>query len=354
MNKSISTQLLFLMMMFMMMFTSCGKKFKEVGDFKHPDDFYMVIMSDPQLYWMCEDSSTGCADVAKNAQNSPNASEEQQGDLSNKWQVQSINSLIDKYGESFYSVIINGDLTAYGHESQFNAYYGYYESMLKRVVYPGLGNHDYENNANDTYENHAALRMVKYIRDKSKVLKLKSFDFKEGGVYYNFPSNHKEYRGSMSYSWEVGKVHFVQLHNYSGYEKTIEGWDFAEALKFHIYITNSYEWLDKDLAEATKMNKNIILNVHDFQKTYDEKFHKILQKYHSNVKAIYTGHLHGRHGVFYHIQNIPVYYTGASSVNSYMLLHFLNGELDDSNLIRSSYGAVKKESYSATSSQVLE
>lgn len=52
-----------------------------------------------------------------------------------------------------YGVIVNGDLTAYGHENQQDDYNRLYKLPLIASgyqVFSGLGNHDYENNTTAT------------------------------------------------------------------------------------------------------------------------------------------------------------------------------------------------------------
>ena len=84
-------------------------------------------------------------------------------------------------------------------------------------VYPGLGNHDYQNNVNDCHENNCASRMtqfmIEYYYQHPKLHKSGypgHFSLKK---YYKFPANRIDFRGSMSYSWDIGDIHFVQLHN---------------------------------------------------------------------------------------------------------------------------------------------
>ncbi len=62
-------------------------------------------------------------------------------------------------------LVINGDLTAYGHESEFNNYWELWQNPFKDIIYPGLGNHDYDHNVGNCFHNNCAKRMCAYIVD---------------------------------------------------------------------------------------------------------------------------------------------------------------------------------------------
>src|SRR5262249_3913914 len=132
----------------------------------------------------------------------------------NRDHARSMQAIAAQVGPSnLKGVIINGDLTEYGHDWQFAKYREVYDGLGLKT-YPGLGNHDYKNNVNDCAENNCANRMVTYMNDYVKGLKPASYDFRESNVHYEFPSLRKVYEGSLAYSWDIGNVHFVQLHNY--------------------------------------------------------------------------------------------------------------------------------------------
>jgi hypothetical protein len=116
---------------------------------------------------------------------------------------------------------------------------------------------------------------------------------------------------SLSYSWEIGNVHFVQLNNFLTYRNVVDGYN----------IRSAYSWLIKDLDDAKRRRKTIILNLHkpcsvlttatvngecgssqvlgaDGAIISDiyliSEFKNLLTNY--PVSAIFTGHLHPSQG----------------------------------------------------------
>ncbi|MDH5585243.1 MAG: RICIN domain-containing protein [Nitrospirota bacterium] len=308
-------------------------------------DFSMVIMSDPQIYWRCEYcSATGGVDN----------NEGSAGTKSNQDHAQSITKLIEQVGrEKFAGIIINGDITAYGRgpngpggpyglgvieglfdsnplADEFNKFNQIYTTPFetsKINLYPGLGNHDYENNLHepigtdcgsdgfsptvhfDRTRNSCAARSIFFLRNSVNKLKQRgypiSFDYWETNNTANL-SNHRNIHGSLAYSWDIGDVHFVQLNNYPAYSfKTTYGYRVG-VHAFDLDIRQSLGWLDSDLARAK--SKNVILNMHQIQTTERpgcsnpgnkfnpqtpgwDQFMTILDKY-ANVRAIFAGHIH--------------------------------------------------------------
>uniref|UniRef100_A0A915HZB0 Calcineurin-like phosphoesterase domain-containing protein n=1 Tax=Romanomermis culicivorax TaxID=13658 RepID=A0A915HZB0_ROMCU len=62
------------------------------------------------------------------------------------------------------AVIINGDLTAFGHHDELATFETLLEEARLKLgipFYMGLGNHDYANNVDDCYDNNCAQRMVR-------------------------------------------------------------------------------------------------------------------------------------------------------------------------------------------------
>ncbi|ARV57528.1 hypothetical protein BZZ01_01755 [Nostocales cyanobacterium HT-58-2] len=300
------------------------------------DNFSMIIASDTQYPWTAK------------TDNDVEESEDQKkagSIIANQNHVKSMNSLKQQVG-NIRGTIINGDLTAFGQDWQLDKYKEIWKN-LSVPIYPGLGNHDYANNVNDCFANNCAIRMVEYVRDEIKKLNPRSFDYRESNSY-KFPEIRTEHIGSLAYSWDMGNVHFVQMHNYPLYERKFEGFDVGAAKRKIVQIKNSLDWLEKDLAQARNEGKAIILNYHDsdehwpdnYEKpTYDQlksRFGEILNKY--NVSAIFVGHYHtttgksipdakNEKGLLNVYGNVPVFYSGAASQNKYLLARFENGQM---------------------------
>jgi cytolysin (calcineurin-like family phosphatase) len=293
-------------------------------------DFSYIVASDPQWAWT--------ANTDNNIRETE-AQKEAGATLLNRNHVKSMNVLANQ--ENVKAVIMNGDLTAYGHGKELE----HYESIWQKLsipLYPGLGNHDYANNLKrgneGCYQNNCGIRMVEYIRDQIGNLHPRNFDYRESKSY-EFPLRRRDYIGSLSYSWDEGNVHFVQLHNYPLYDVTFEGYDAGAAEKKVVQIKQSLDWLEDDLARARNEGKAIILNYHDSDEhwadgynsgtinTLKNRFSNILTKY--GVSAVFVGHYHQRigkstppRGFSSMYGSVPVFYSGSASQSKYLLVHF--------------------------------
>ena len=110
----------------------------------------MVITADPQYDWGCS-SGHATSDYC-NDPNNRSKSVEQQAIETNSLQVETIQNLqtnINAFNGNFKGVIINGDLTDFGSQNNhLNVFKSHYENKGFNL-WPGLGNHDYENNVDD-------------------------------------------------------------------------------------------------------------------------------------------------------------------------------------------------------------
>jgi cytolysin (calcineurin-like family phosphatase) len=295
----------------------------KIGKFNE-NNFSMIFSSDPQLPWEC--TAPECKGL----------SEKDQGALSNTWQVNSIKKTAEALTfEKFAGLIINGDLTAYGHPWQIDMYTKYYESLLPLHVWPGLGNHDYgRNNVNNCWNNRCAAGMLYYLKSRVQSLNIKNFDLNEGGAYYQFPIIKKNYTGSFAYSFNIGKYHFIQFNNYPTWETSFYTWNFKNARRDYFTIIKANEWVKKDLAQ--NKDKVIILNMHNvgggdgFYPNEKVEFYKLFAGY--NVAAVFGGHFHE----YYHfIQNenvggkaVPVFLSGSSQASTYLVVNFFEDRLE--------------------------
>lgn len=286
-------------------------------------DFYLTISSDPQYPWSCASSGQSCDNTSI-------------ADQDNYKQVSSMNAILYNYGKHRVAgSIINGDLTAFGHDWQFEKYKQFYENDLQMNNYLGLGNHDYANNVNDCWENNCATRMVWHLRDQVKSLNPHRFDYSESGVYYSFPEYRKDHRGSLGYSWEIGNVHFVQLNNYPTYDTNWNGWNFGSARRDFFDINSALNWLRSDLSDARNRGKKIVLNMHDWGDHWnrnDSGFVQILKDY--KVSAIFAGHIHSNVGKVSQYtdlhgsgKHLPVFRSGAAVFHDYLLVRFQGSQM---------------------------
>jgi len=301
------------------------------------EDFSMLMASDTQYPWTAK---TDAGESETEDQQKSGAT------TANQNHVNSMNSLVQQVS-NVRGMILNGDITDYGHDWQLDKYKEIW-AKLSIPIYPGLGNHDYANNirqpdGNGCVQNNCAIRMVEYVRDEIRKRNPRSFDYRESNSY-KFPELRTNYVGSLAYSWDIGNVHFVQLHNYPLYERNFEGYDAGAARRKVVNIKHSLDWLEADLTRSRNEGKAIILNYHDSDQhwpdfyapaTYNQlksRFTEILTKY--NVSAVFVGHYHTSIGKltpprgFSEVYgSVPVFYCGSASQNKYLLVRFQNGQM---------------------------
>ncbi|WP_208441245.1 metallophosphoesterase [Bartonella raoultii] len=237
--------------------------------------------------------------------------------------------------------IVNGDLTEFGQQKNYDDYKNLYKN-LGSPVYEGLGNHDYANNVGlcampevfNFYKDACAIsavsRMVAEIKKYRSQLSHFSADVAESLLPVSGGNIHS-IKGSLSYSWDYGDIHYVQLHNYPSYTVRLKG------QSMEVQVNKSLDWLKKDLEAADARGKVTIINFHDaraasvdgesfFIRKKNAKdlsvFKSIITSH--NVKAIFVGHTHYQSycrakndKVF---GNIPVYTAGALFNGDYYLI----------------------------------
>lgn len=340
-----------------------------------PNNFSIVIMSDPQFGY-CE--SEHCTGENVSGFTAPGTTLK-----ANEWHSDSLAALAAAT-PNFAGVIINGDLTNTannGQPQQFEEWYDFRGFNL----YLGLGNHDYDGYATNWCEYGGgaiarfgcAAAMLERIRTNVATIPNNSKS--------NSGPDIKESRfaieGSHAYSFRIGHIQFVQLHNYPSYEAEFSvyrsGWSASQTHR----IEKSLDWLDKELDRITREypEDKIVINMHailasafdssggDFPDkvrdlaTRDQfmtamgnttergrsssttadwnRFLDILER-HPNVITIFAGHLHDRVGQYrvdpktdaalkidwnVTLNNgrvVPVFFGGAAEFNRYPLVTF--------------------------------
>ncbi len=287
------------------------------------DDFYMLIQSDPQYPWTCKSTSDGdCSNVTT-------------ADYNNQLQVDASNQLLQDLGiDHVAGTIINGDLTAFGHDWQLEAFHDFYVNKMNLNMYLGLGNHDYFNNLGDcTLKQSCTTRMMEYfINEVEGTLRPTAFDYQVSDPYYQFPSYRRDKSGSFAYSWDVGPIHFVQLNNFPTYQAQWNIWHFGAALRDYYDVQSALSWLETDLSLARERGQKIVLNYHDPSQHWnqnDAEFIQLLEDY--AVSVVFAGHFHSQSGEFKRYNNsrqgVPVILAGGSDYQTFLLARFHNGEL---------------------------
>lgn len=276
---------------------------------------YMVFVSDPQYPWT-DLTDDGESDPDKEAR-SKELIELQYSDIAS---FRHLNG-----GAPRVPVMINGDITAFGHGGERTYMREVFEKKLLGLYDYGLGNHDYSNNVNDCFLNNCAAGSI--------------FDLKARywgkGVSMDLAAKSdglgKTYYGSLAYSKGFGDVHIVQLNNEPTYSVSFSSGNPITPTAFE--ITDALDWLERDLKAARAQDKIIILNMH---KVWDwsgsqaqvSRFNEMVNRY--KVTAVFGGHDHrgvGSHefsnkwGLF---GNVPVFMSGSASQQTYLIASFID------------------------------
>jgi hypothetical protein len=210
--------------------------------------FNMIFASDPQ-YAFCE--SKACKEGPKDSK------------TANQWHSMAIGKLAGSYAD-YQGVVINGDLTNAMRWEHIDVFESLYAS--KYVIYPGLGNHDYQNYtaaSNDTiwgpYDGNATsphgtlLNLLQYFAKTVRANKnIQGFDWNDSGYW--------DKSGSLAYYWDVGDYRFVQLNNFPPFAFKFSNFASRKAGNENFDIQSSLPWLRTLLSKSK--DKKVVLNMH--------------------------------------------------------------------------------------------
>lgn len=265
--------------------------------------FNMIFASDPQ-YPFCENKP--CKDGPKDSK------------TANQWHSMAIGKL-SIINPDTQGLVINGDLTNTMRWEQIDVFESLYAS--KYVIYPGLGNHDYQgytaaNNdsiwgiydGNATSPHGTLLNLLQYFAKKVRANQdIQGFDWNDSGYW--------DKSGSLAYYWDVGDYRFVQLNNFPPFAYKFSNYASRKVGNENFDIQSSLPWLRKLL--STSKDKKVILNMHSINSSdcfgsfdYDAdgnhrvgaysqpqwktgalEFGRLLGE-NLNVVAIFAGHVH--------------------------------------------------------------
>lgn len=194
-------------------------------------------------------------------------------------------------------VLLNGDVTAYGHGDEWKFMLADLGHRLVPERYWGLGNHDYDNNirqpdGSGCYNNGCARDSIYHLDAATKSWGLDSFDYRtrDDGLF-------RQHIGSLAYSKTIGDIKFIQLHNHYFYSVEFTSNVFPKTYTFK--ITQSLDWLEKELEKAKAAGKLVVINMHRPPMSYGEgtqaekaraRFAQLMRDH--RVLAIFHGHTH--------------------------------------------------------------
>lgn len=285
------------------------------------DSFYYALTGDTQYWFPCTPTNEGCLTnvVCPNAE----ICTKLQSEYANRVQHISLVRLNETLGEKLKGIIINGDLTQFGHEDELTRFKTVWINNPPAKIFPGLGNHDYANNVDECFLNHCAKRMLAWLVDYLTGTLRISPDFVrevEEGWYEN-------YFGSFAYSWSEcaapGKcIRFVQMNNYPTYKREIN----RVLAEWH--VQSSLFWLKRELAQHPQ--DAFVFNFHDydtdFQPNDKEKLREILEQSPNQILGVFFAHFHTMVGLrdiwCLRSKPVPFFYSGSVPANNYVLVQF--------------------------------
>ena len=222
-------------------------------------------------------------------------------------------------GAEAVPVMINGDMTAFGHSGERAYVKKILQKELGGLYDYGLGNHDYENNVDDCFLNGCAAGSLSEYIARYWVRGANIDLFSRAGNEFT-----RVFYGSLAYAKDWGRVHVIQLNNEPTYTVNIQSGVFVDRVDYE--ITRSLDWLEKDLKLARQAGKIIIINLHKPQgwegnKDDFERFKGMIEKY--EVTAIFAGHYHAHIGQFRSgrekFGSVPVFLSGSASQQTYLI-----------------------------------
>lgn len=268
----------------------------------------IILTSDPQYPWI---------DIPYQASEGHEAESEE---LIRK-QYNSINRYIDSRVSDVRGIIVNGDLTAFGHGWQRDKMMDKLLPTLKAKYYLNLGNHDIENNLGDCANDGCSHQMLELmIHHITKVLFIPNGNYDavyESGFWYD------KWYGTYSYLFKYDNNVFIQLQNDPSLTIRPGG---THRTHYAIEADWNFNWLKSKLESAKNNNERVFISVHkpvDSWKSTEgiQNFKNLIGNY-NNIEAIFYGHYHNKHGKYPSIANIPTFYCSSPSYSQYLIMEY--------------------------------
>ncbi|KAE9549221.1 hypothetical protein FO519_007561 [Halicephalobus sp. NKZ332] len=240
--------------------------------------------------------------------------------ISNTAQRRSIYDLNRRLENKPKALVINGDLTNFGHTRELNKFKEEWMSLpLKLLI--GLGNHDYENNIDDCVANQCANNMLFwFVRKYAPSLNL-SLDYKASGSFLK-----------TTYSGRATCARVIQLNNRPDYTASVQSVNQWE-------IHSSLYWLRQEL-EATNGNRSwpVLINLHHLERATEKRIITILKLWMADEKnnnslrkvAVFSAHMHSMHSHKVKCINgvtVPFMFVGSVPNNRFTTIKFLDSKI---------------------------
>ncbi|VDN51729.1 unnamed protein product [Dracunculus medinensis] len=266
------------------------------------DDLLILFTADTQYFFQCTIGNDACKLASKSIRFKNGLALYLYVLVSIFSQV--IRKLILSMKSKPSALILNGDLTGYGHLHELETFKDQWLTIPIRIL-PGLGNHDYENNVNDCVGNHCANRMLYWLSliPENNDLEL---DYHKKQEFFLKTT----YLGSFAYKKFICSpsgancAYVIQLHNRPSYVAQIE----APFTSWQ--ITNSFQWLTNVL-NSFNQSLPIFINLHNLDLISRIKIRDILDKLKDRKLRIFILHAH-----IHHYHRVDMKCTKAGSIPS--------------------------------------
>ncbi|MDU8631145.1 metallophosphoesterase [Pseudomonas syringae group sp. 243L2] len=293
---------------------------------------HIIFASDPQYPWSKDKKNTEDSLGALPHQQSQGVllqSRSSVNEVSTEDLIRNQYSAIQKWragamgGTGNNPVIINGDMTAFGHGEERAFLYGTLDSILSTNWYFGLGNHDYKNNIDSCENNGCARDSMEDLAGRMGGNRM-DYSVNESGFIHTT----KKYSGSFAYFKDFGRVRYIQLN----LDPSYTNWFYSSG----VWTTNEFDilspvengWLENLLIQARDNRTFVIIGMHDAEewtRTSDPrtqailtKFRKLLKEY--DVSAIFAGHFHTAAGIYPSpYEGVPVFLSGSATEETFLI-----------------------------------
>lgn len=300
-----------------------------------------AITSDPQYPWTpCSDNSfnPSCPeDDNTKYRVSEGLIREQYNDINNY-----MNSLPSDVNRA---VLINGDVTAYGHNDPFHPQWSKMNTLmntLSRPYYFGLGNHDLDN---DCYNQGCFKNSLNFLIEHVQKRGIPSNRFDYTKTFIGVGRGYR-HAGSFAYSFDIGNICFIQLQYDDKWSREVGGSITGNIDTYSIYP--NVNWFENQLRMAKAEGKIIIVNIHNSINTL--VYQDLIDQY--GVVACFSGHFHNSLGLSSSFGNALNFRSGSASQRTYLILEQYTDGLEIYTVRNNDWGKRKWERTISISTQL--
>ncbi|CAJ0946924.1 unnamed protein product, partial [Mesorhabditis belari] len=323
-----------------------AKILPEDESYPKKDELTLLLMGDPQYHFKCETTNVECKTASRYCRmlnrldinlrpvypynetwrKGRDDCTKIESRFANRVQRIAMEKLIKEFPYEPAALIIDGDLTDFGHMYQFNEFMSGWMTSFPIPILPGLGNHDCDNNVDDCVFNFCAHTMMNWFCEYASNQSLQLDYVRTAQNTFDI-----KYEGSFAYSTRVCAVtgkncaNIIQLNNALDYERSFT------SVMIEWKLLSTIEWLKKRLNLLADSNLPILINVHQNEGVRGEKMKELLSDWIYSQRnlpkpprvAVFFAHMHQLHQVkiqCLHGIPVPFVYVGSVPNNRFSML----------------------------------